>query len=222
MTILSVFEKIMARFSLVGDREFFEPYDFPWVFEVEGYLAGMQRELENVLYCKNLPNFRDISPEQGSITTGNGWKTFFFYAYGERCEENCAYCPYTDQALSCIPGMVTAFFSVLEPGMHLPTHRGPYKGVLRYHLAVTAPGYHCGIRVGPETRTWQTGHSLIFDDTYPHEAWNFSHQKRVVLFVDFKRPLPFPLSFLNGIMIRYIRSTDFVQGGVRRLKEWNK
>ena len=32
--------------------------------------------------------------------------------------------------------MMTAFFSILAPGKHIPPHRGPYKGLLRYHLGL--------------------------------------------------------------------------------------
>ena len=34
---------------------------------------------------------------------------------------------------------------------------------------------------------------MIFDDSHPHEVWNDCDSYRVVLFVDFERPL-FPLS----------------------------
>jgi aspartyl/asparaginyl beta-hydroxylase (cupin superfamily) len=33
---------------------------------------------------------------------------------------------------------------------------------------------------------------MIFDDTYEHEAWNDTDKTRVVLFVDFVRPLRNP------------------------------
>jgi beta-hydroxylase len=42
--------------------------------------------------------------------------------------------------------------------------------------------------VGDETRTWQEGKCMVFDDTVEHEAWNKSDQSRVVLIVDFKAP----------------------------------
>ena len=44
-------------------------------------------------------------------------------------------------------------FSILEPGKHLPPHRGPYNGVLRLHLGliVPEPREQLGIRVDNET-----------------------------------------------------------------------
>jgi beta-hydroxylase len=120
-----------------------------------------------------------------------------------------------------IPGMMTAMFSVLEAGKELPEHRGMYKGLLRYQLGliVPAPIIHCGIRVGRDVRNWYEGESLIFDDTHPHEVWNYSSSLRAVLFVDFARPLPMPLSLANRTMLKAIASTDVVTSAVRRLRE---
>lgn len=220
MNFLATIEKLIARFSLVGDREFFDPALFPWVREVEKCHSEIEWDLRRVLTYKSIPTFQHVCPDQASITNDDGWKTFFFYAYGERNEDNCSFCADTDEALQKIPGMVTAFFSILEPGKHIPTHRGPYKGVLRYHLALRAVPGEAAIRVGGHERAWVPGESLIFDDTYPHEAWNRSVEQRVILFVDFLRPLPFPLNLLNKAVVRYIRSSEFVQVGVRRLNDW--
>ena len=65
-------------------------------------------------------------------------------------------------------------FSILEPGKHLPPHRGPYNGVLRLHLGliVPEPREQLGIRVENEVYRWREGEAVIFDDAYEHEAWN--------------------------------------------------
>ena len=85
-------------------------------------------------------------------------------------------------------------FSILEPGKHLPPHRGPYNGVLRLHLGliVPEPREQLGIRVEKEVYRWKEGEAVIFDDAYEHEAWNRTPHTRVVLFVDFVKPLRFP------------------------------
>src|SRR5437867_3927702 len=90
------------------------------------------------------------------------------------------------QLLERVPGMTTAFFSILSPHKHIPDHRGPYKGVLRYHLAlmIPEPRQACRIRVDGEYATWEEGKSLLFDDSYDHEAWNDTDGIRVVLFMD--------------------------------------
>ena len=63
---------------------------------------------------------------------------------------------------------------------------------MRYHLGLIvpdAPVERVGIRVGDVTVGWIEGRSLVFDDTYEHEAWNDTDETRVVLFVDVVRPL---------------------------------
>ena len=56
----------------------------------------------------------------------------------------------------------------------------------------------CRIRVGNDVRCWKEGKSLIFDDSHPHEVWNDCDSYRVVLFVDFLRPVFFPPPYSTG------------------------
>jgi len=117
--------------------------------------------------------------------------------------------------LRAVPGLTTAFFSILGPGKHLPPHHGPYRGVLRHHLAVIIPepASSCGIRVGSQVRHWQQGRSLVFDDTYEHEAWNDTDTDtdRVVLFLDITRPLRPPMNWINQTIIRAVARSPFVR-----------
>ncbi len=218
-------EGLIGRFSLVGDSAFFEPQQFEWVSNLEENWQTIRQELDGLLESLNtIPNFQDISKEQYSITQDNRWKTYFFYAYGLKAENNCNRCPQTTQLIEQIPGMKTAFFSILLPHKHIPEHCGPYKGVLRYHLALKVPqeANKCGIKVGGETRHWQDGKSLIFDDTFPHQAWNDTEEIRVVLFLDFVRPMQFPVSLLNQLMIQLIAWSPYVQSAKANFEQWEK
>ena len=69
----------------------------------------------------------------------------------------------------------------------------------------------CGIEVNEETYHWKEGKAVVFDDTFEHEAWNDSDQERVVLFIDFERPLPVWLVPMNKIMLRLIATSPFVR-----------
>jgi len=44
------------------------------------------------------------------------------------------------------------------------------------------------LRVGAETRHWRRGETLIFDDSFEHEAWNRGNDTRVVLLFEIWRP----------------------------------
>lgn len=213
---------LISLFSLRGRRAFFEADWFSWVAAVEGRWHAIRRELDAVLAeSARIPNFKDISEDQAVLADGDEWKTFFLFTGGRKAEVNCLRCPETAAAVELIPGMQTAMFSILRPKTHLPRHRGLYKGVLRYHLGllIPEPPESCRIEVRGETRYWEEGKSLIFDDTYRHEAWNDSDHERVVLFVDFERPLPFPLSALNRMVIRRFGESAFVENAIDRVRK---
>jgi aspartate beta-hydroxylase len=42
--------------------------------------------------------------------------------------------------------------------------------------------------VGGEVHAWIEGRTVVFDDTYEHEAWNRSDSTRVVLIFDLWNP----------------------------------
>lgn len=225
MAFFSALYSLYSRSSLLGDHEFFDTKDFPWVGEVEADWRKVRAELDALLpYAAHMPNFQDISKEQKALSQDDGWKTFFFYAYGIKAKPNCRRCPETAELLKKIPGMKTAFFSILAPGKELPPHRGPYKGVLRLHLAlrVPEPADMCGIRVGSQTRHWEEGKVMIFDDTFEHEAWNRTDGVRVVLFVDMMRPMHFPANIINATMTWFIALSPFVVGNLGSYFRWEK
>jgi aspartyl/asparaginyl beta-hydroxylase (cupin superfamily) len=58
---------------------------------------------------------------------------------------------------------------------------------LRCHLGIDVPA-GCGIRVGGVERSWERGRCIVFDDSFPHEAWNESDEPRIVLIVDVWHP----------------------------------
>jgi beta-hydroxylase len=206
---------------LQGDHIFFDSGEFSWTAKLEDNWTLIRRELSDVLPGP-IPNFQEVSEEQARITQGDAWKTYFFYAYGHKFEPNCARCPETTRLLEEIPGMSTAMFSILNGRGHISPHRGPYKGVLRCHLALLTPADRstCRIRVGSETRRWEEGKTLIFDDTHDHEAWNDSSEPRVVLFVDFLRDLPPPLSWVNRGMVWLIGASPFIQNLLEKLGDY--
>jgi len=223
LQLLMAAERLNRRYSVHGNCAFFQPDDFPWVRQVVARTAEIQSELDALLLeLDKLPNFQDILPGQTPLTTDSRWKSFFFSAYGADFTKNRLRCPRTAQALNLIPGMTTAFFSILAPGKVLPSHRGPYNGVLRFHLGLRIPtiDQSCAIRVDGITKQWAEGDALIFDDSYEHDAWNLTQHWRIVLFVDFLRPLPLLVHLLNKAMVAFIRRTAFIQFAVKNHSRW--
>ncbi len=218
-------EKLARSFSSVGRRPFFDPSEFAWIAGLEAGWTAVRDELRALLRERGrIPSVEELSPEQAKIVQNDKWKSYWLYAYGRRIAENCRRCPETARLVRTIPGMKTAFFSILAPRAHLAEHLGYYAGFLRYHLGLIVPRQKeaCRIRVGSEVAHWEEGRSLVFDDTYPHEVWNDTDEERVVLFVDFARPLPFLLSVLNDAVIRVFSRTAWAQEIVENLGERNR
>ncbi|MGH9114206.1 MAG: aspartyl/asparaginyl beta-hydroxylase domain-containing protein, partial [Acidimicrobiales bacterium] len=223
--VLRSIENLVLRASEVPTTPFLSSGTFDWIPRLEAATATMQAELDSVLSNRaDLPNFQDIATDQVSITDDDRWKTFFFFAYGFRSDANCARCPETARLLDSVPGMTTAFFSILGPRKHIPPHRGPWRGVLRYHLGLRVPGPEgaCRIRVGPQTEHWHEGASLVFDDGYEHEAWNDTDDVRVVLFADVLRPLRAPAGGINRGLLKAIAYSPFVRDARARHEAWER
>jgi len=218
-------ERLVRRFSSVGQRPVFDPSEFAWIPGIEAGWTAIRDELRVLLRERErIPSVEELSAEQVKIVQKDNWKSYWLHAYGRKIAENCRRCPETARLVETIPGMKTAFFSILAPRAHLAEHLGYYAGFLRFHLGLIVPREKeaCRIRVGSEVAHWEEGRSLVFDDTYPHEVWNDTDEERVVLFVDFARPLPFLLSVLNDAVIRVFSRTAWAQEIVENLGERNR
>jgi ornithine lipid ester-linked acyl 2-hydroxylase len=223
--IIRQLEKLITQFSIIDNTAFFDLNQFEWTTKLEENWTIIRSELEEVVkHREDLPNFQDISPDQKNISDDDLWKTFFFYGYGNKIEKNCQRCPQTTSLIESIPGMKTAFFSILMPHKHIPPHCGPYKGVVRYHLGliVPQPEEKCRIRVDREIRHWSEGKSLIFDDSFEHEVWNDTDGMRVILFMDVIRPLRFPVSLLNKLIIELISRSPYIQDAKVNQNKWEE
>lgn len=218
-------ERRIVESSRVGVGPFFDPALFPWLDDVEASWERVLAELEQIMDRRHeLPNFQQISEEVGYITADDGWKTFMLLGYGLRSERAMARCPETARLLGQIPGVKTAFFSILAPGKHIPEHRGPYNGVLRLHLAlvVPEPAERCWIRVGDRVARWVPGRALIFDDAIRHEVRNETSGWRAVLFVDFVRPCRPPIDHLNRAVLALAAFSPLVRKAQRAQRAWEE
>jgi beta-hydroxylase len=218
-------ERQVRAHSAVGATPFFDAALFPWVPEIRNRWPAALAEANAVMTERDrLPAFQEISSEVGYITRDRQWKTFMLLGYGLKSSRNLARCPATAQLLEGIPGVRTAFFSILEPGKRLPPHRGAYNGVLRLHLGLIVPHRRerCWLRVENERRYWQAGEVLIFDDALEHEVHNDTDEVRVILFVDFLRPCRWPVSWLNRALVFAARFSPMVRSASRNQRRWER
>lgn len=211
---------IEALFRCVnGDKAFYKTDEIPWVQDFEQNHSIIREELLAIIRQDiYIPDWESISNDP-SVKVGKSWNVFMFKGYGTQIDKNCILCPQTSKMINKYPIITTAWFSILKPQKEIPIHRGPYNGVLRYHLGLLIPSDYknCGIMVKDTVRHWEEGKSLLFDDTHLHKAWNHTDELRVVLFMDIIRPLPFPLNILNKTIIRLIQKTPYVQNILNNL-----
>lgn len=225
MALVRSVERLNLACARLGNPAVYPNRAFPWAAQIEREWLAIRGELDRVLARKaDLPNVQDIAPDATSISRDAGWKIFPLVAYGIRAHRNIGHCPNTWRLVKRIPGLKTAMFSILEPGKHIPAHRGPYNGVLRMHLGlvVPRPPEQARMRVGDQMLHWEEGRALIFDDAYEHEVWNDAGELRVVLFVDFAKPLRFPANLLNRALLGVALLSPFLREGGENLRRWER
>lgn len=167
--------------------------------------------------AKDIPSLGDISFDHGRIAADRRWRAFFLKGYGYRLKANAARAPITAALIEKVPGLVTANFSVMEAGGHIPRHYGMTKGMLTYHLALKAPreAEKCRMHI-EEGETlhvmhWRDGESFLFDDMFNHEVWNESDEDRFILLIQIKRPCRFVGNLIQNLFLKGVRHSRFVK-----------
>jgi aspartate beta-hydroxylase len=169
---------------------------FPMAAHLQRNWRHIRREILHLVSRNTrIPKFHHLMANQAEISDNDGipWRVFMLRAYGQDQMANQALCPATAKLIQAIPNVIGACFSILEAGKHIPAHRGPYRGFLRYHLPLYVPKDEAGeslaaLRVDKRCYRLREGRGILWDDTYEHEAWNRGRSPRIVLIVDIARP----------------------------------
>ncbi|MDP3561677.1 MAG: aspartyl/asparaginyl beta-hydroxylase domain-containing protein [Legionellaceae bacterium] len=181
--------------------------NFPMLHQVTTHFSVIKTEFEKAIAnTPDLPRYHEIDPGESEISDAcpKQWNVFMLYLLGYQTKEAQALCPTTFSLLKDIPGVIQAFFSILEPGKSIPLHDGPYLGYLRYHLGIHVPKNNPPtITVNKQPYTWREGEAVLFDDSWPHQVHNESDEFRAVLIIDILRPMP----FLPNLVNRFITQT---------------
>jgi aspartyl/asparaginyl beta-hydroxylase (cupin superfamily) len=179
--------------------QFFETSQFDWVPAIEAATDAIRAELRNLLsngpegfrpYLQHQPN--QPRTDGNRLLDSGDWSALFLAENGKTADDYVARCPATWSAVQAAPltrtgNSPTIMFSLLRAGARIAPHTGTHNARLICHLPLVVPE-GCGFRVGNETRRWEEGKLLIFDDTIEHEAWNESAEDRVILIFDIWRP----------------------------------
>jgi aspartate beta-hydroxylase len=167
-----------------------------------------------------LPRLHDIMPEQEPISDNDGrdWRVFMLKAYGVEFAQNMARCPALSRLVKATPDVLSASFSLMAPHKHIPAHRGPFRGILRFTMSLVMPRRPDGtpatvLKVAGAEFRLPEGQPIVWDDTYVHEAWNESTEWRIALVMDIRRRgLPFTLQILSALLIWFIGAMIRLRG----------
>ena len=217
------FDRMIASSSLVSNEPVLDVRDFPWTQMLRENWQEIRDEAVAVALSRNAaPSLSTISPDHRSIAEVDKWRSFFLWGYGYRIDENADRCPATAALVERIPGLNSAFFSILAPGTHIPDHRGVTKGLVTCHLGLVVPrNGDVRMRVRDRIVRWAEGETLVFDDTYQHEVWNDTDGTRVVLLIQFERPLRNPGKWIADRVLSIVRRSAFVQEARDNIQTWN-
>lgn len=217
-----VFDRLIASSSLVSNDPVLDVRDFEWTQLLRDNWEAIRDEAVAAAMQRPAPSLASISPDHRAIAPVDMWRSFFLFGYGYAVEENMAQCPVTTDVIGRIPGLNSAFFSVLAPGTHIPAHRGVTKGLITCHLGLVVPrDGDVRMRVDDRIVRWAEGETLVFDDTYDHEVWNDTAGTRVVLLIQIHRPLRQPGKFFADLFLGLIKRSAFVQEARDNVMNWN-
>jgi aspartate beta-hydroxylase len=187
---------------------------------VDAWPALRDEALALASRIETVPRFHELMAEQADISANDGrdWRMFLLRVYGVDIKKNMAACPVLAGLVSSVPDVLSATLSFLAPGKHIPKHRGPFRGVLRYQLGLSVPVAADGrpaavLALDNVEHRIGNGQQLLWDDTFDHEVWNNSDQMRIALLLDVRRrAMPADLAILSRMLIAAIGATVRFRG----------
>ncbi|XP_042616832.1 aspartyl/asparaginyl beta-hydroxylase-like isoform X4 [Cyprinus carpio] len=170
-----------------------------WTAEETGYTALVKMLERNWLSIRDEAlsvldsNSGQFLPEDENLRETGDWGQFTLWQQGRKVAASCRYVPKIcalleryPEATSCKRGQIK--FSVMQAGTHVWPHTGPTNCRLRMHLGLVIPSKGCRIRCTNQTREWEEGKVLIFDDSFEHEVWQEAESYRLIFIVDVWHP----------------------------------
>jgi aspartate beta-hydroxylase len=210
-----LYDRYISTPSVLDDRQYFigaRSFAARWQ-------ALRQEALDVARNLQQVPRFHELMAEQAEISANDGkdWRVFLLKAYGVEIKHNMAMCPELARLLRAHPEVLSATLSFLAPQKHIPRHRGPFRGILRFYMGLDVPVDDQGqvqtvLGIEDQEHRIASGQYLLWDDTYPHEVWNRSEHMRIALLLDVRRPgLPWGLEVLTRFIVKMIGWTVIVR-----------
>jgi aspartate beta-hydroxylase len=218
--VTPTYDRVVAAVRTLYDRRLSGPSlldierDFPGAAAfVDAWPTIRDEAIAVSRQLHTIPRFHELMPEQSSISANDGrdWRMYILKAYGVEEPRHMAECPTLATLVRQAPEVISASFSFIGPRKHIPPHRGPFRGILRFYLMLVMPRLADGtpaatLRVDDVDYRLNDGEFLLWDDTFEHEAWNDSDEVRIVLSLDVRRPhMPADMRYLSAAIIHFVR-----------------
>lgn len=202
---------------------FYEKEDFEWTSLLEANFEEIKKEtLQFTANNKLIPYFN-----KSLLSKQNSWKTegLLFWGYFFRRRHNAF--KKTWRIAKQIPGIISFSISELDANSKIKPHNGDTNAIIRVHFPLVVPAGlpACSFTVKGETRAWEEGKVLLFNDAQVHEAQNLTNEKRLVLLIDVIRPEFKHLTYeicgkvLNGLAWQWMTQA---YPGIREYPLWIK
>lgn len=171
---------------LLEEETFYDENNFEWTKMLESNFVTIRSEVLKHIEKKELKPYFNKS----LLSKKNAWKTDGLLFWGYFIKKNHTSFKQTWKIIKSIPGIVSCSLSVLEPNSSIKPHNGDTNAIIRVHFPLVVPEGlpNCSFTVAGETRAWQEGKPLLFNDAQIHSAQNLSKERRVVLLIDVLRP----------------------------------
>jgi aspartate beta-hydroxylase len=158
---------------------------------------------------EHVPRIHELMSEQAAISANDGrdWRMLVLKAYGTSLPRNLGRCPVLAETVAASPDVLSAALSFLAPGKHVPEHRGPFRGVIRFYMGLSVPLSADGrpaavLTIDHREHRVGDGECVLWDDTFPHEVLNGGDDVRIALLLDIRRRgMPLDMALLSRVLI---------------------
>jgi aspartyl/asparaginyl beta-hydroxylase (cupin superfamily) len=220
--------RFFCKFIIINSEKIFKLYKINKLpnFDIDfkKSFLFLKKEILEYLNYNLLQSASNISQEQLRIENKHKWKVLVLKLFNIVNVKNCNNLPKLYSIIKKHKNIKSVIVSKLEPNSHIKPHRGVFNGLVRYHFGIKIPKdkEKTFLKLNGEKKYWKEGDSFIFDDTEYHEAVNDSEEDRIIIMVDYERPLPWFLKPLNKFIIYIIKKSPLIQNSIENMENFNK
>lgn len=167
-------------------------WDMDLLNPMEAFIQALKKLAGELKACDRQPKvdtseeWRDYMKTKFDPDTEQVWGVNNHYVDGEWGDSSEVVKLYLKEHMHWISNEIIQ--SRLEGHSSIPKHVDDNNYKITLHLGLAVPKGDCGICVGGETRSWESGEVLAFSDSYVHNVWNNADVPREVLLLDVWRP----------------------------------